>query len=145
MAEYSDGRLRELYFDAFEKRELKEAIEFRKQIIERGNGNLDDYFTVGECLFEIGEYAQCVDMLTHCINMGLEQNDSWYQSAAYTLRAYGLIKVGKYNEAMFDISNIQNNEGVFWLRNHPEIDKKLLEKFLKSEVGHSSVNKKRSK
>lgn len=122
--------LRKKSYAALSHRDLYEAIECRREIINRGEGKLGDYYLVGEWSVELKNYELAIEMLTYCIEKGYEQNSQWYENSAYILRAYSFIQLDNYQEARKDVENSYVSETISWLEGHPDLDKHFLLKLL---------------
>lgn len=92
----------------------------------------DDYYFIGQYLFEFEEYLSAIKMLTCCIDIGYKNNSTWYRSMAYLLRAYGFAKTGNYSKAKNDMAYIDDKTRISWLF-HPEkeISKEVITSMLK--------------
>ncbi|TGB85802.1 hypothetical protein FEK47_24915 [Escherichia sp. E3659] len=112
--------LRERYHDAWEAGNIRESIGFLQEIIDNGEGDLSDYYSIGERYFECEEYENAIGILTICLQKGRELSNTWFQSCAYLLRAYALITLNKTDEARNDIQHIPDDTSVTWLYKHPE-------------------------
>jgi tetratricopeptide (TPR) repeat protein len=118
-------KLRELSFSAIQEYDYEKAISYRNEIIEQESADLGDYFFIGQWSVEINDYKSASEVLTQCINFGKENSRSWYDSSAYLLRAYALVKLNKLSDAMLDMEYIEENFkdcSITWLTNHPVID-----------------------
>jgi tetratricopeptide (TPR) repeat protein len=126
MSEVNNENLRDKYYELMAQRDIEGALALRCQIILSGNADRGDYYSIGENYFELGEFENAVKAFTQCINLGVKENNFWFQNCAYILRAYSLIKLKKISEAKEDIFKIDEDEKVTWINGYSEINKKKL-------------------
>lgn len=130
-------KLRERSFSAIQEYDYERAIFYRNKIIEQNKADLGDYFFVGQWSVELNDYKSAVEVLTQCIDFGKENSRSWYDSSAYLLRAYTLVKLKKSCDAMLDMEYIEENFkdcSITWLTNHPVINLDYLKDLLLGEI-----------
>ncbi|KUQ58365.1 hypothetical protein [Enterobacter bugandensis] len=83
-------RLRKAFWEGY--RDKDRAIEVLNRIELSGETALDNYYFVGEHLFEFEEYHKAIEMFTLCIVIEERKNITWYHDCNYLLRAYSYIK-----------------------------------------------------
>lgn len=74
------------------------------QAVEQDGGDPNKWETYGESLYYLGEYKQCIEAMTKCIELTSTQNGSskWLKGA-YKLRGESLKKIGKHSKGEKDI------------------------------------------
>ncbi|RKG41001.1 hypothetical protein [Acinetobacter rongchengensis] len=101
-----------------------EAYQLSLKLIDK-HYDLFNFYIASELAIELNEFYSAIDLCTKLIQASLEQNDSWYLSVAFLLRAYSYAKIGNSEGALADL-NMQilkedSDESVFWLQNHDVI------------------------
>ncbi|MHC1727571.1 MAG: tetratricopeptide repeat protein [Syntrophobacteraceae bacterium] len=79
------------------------AKEDREAILGTGQGVLSDYYLAGDNALSSGNFSQASFWLREVLRLGQEQNENWFESAAYFLLAFAQMELGNYREA---ISNL---------------------------------------
>lgn len=81
------------------------ALRARKTIIDMGDGRLKDYFLYGNNALSLGKYEDASDRFKEVLRKGAEQNETWFDSAAYFLLSYAQMELCNFDEALKYLEN----------------------------------------
>jgi tetratricopeptide (TPR) repeat protein len=88
------------------------------------HANSDSYnYFLGEYSIELQSFKDALKYLSKCIEISKSTSESWYQDAAYLLRAYCNAKLGRSNDASADLLHASEDESMEWIEAVPPITK----------------------
>jgi tetratricopeptide (TPR) repeat protein len=82
------------------------ALQDRKSIIDMGEGRLRDYYLSGDNALSIGKFEEASKWLKEVLRKGSEQNEIWFDSAAYFLLSYAQMKLGHFDDSLNYLENV---------------------------------------
>jgi tetratricopeptide (TPR) repeat protein len=116
---------RELALTALGNGDLVTAFSLMSESLEK-NSLLDDVYLTGELALDLGLYCDAINFLTRVISQSINENEGWYIESAYIGRAYAWAKIGEFSCAREDIIKAGEDAELFWLKNHPFINKTVI-------------------
>lgn len=84
------------------------ALRDRKKILAKDGTQLKDYYLTANNALEIRDFRQASDLLDKLLSLGREQNEFWFESAAFFLQAYALMELEEYNNALICLEKALN-------------------------------------
>lgn len=90
------------------------------------------HYFAGEHLLELGQFAKAMRYLGRCIEIAQSSGDGWYQDSAHLLRAYCAAKIGKFDVARRDLSEIKDDDPMSWLNAEPIVSKSSIERMIQA-------------
>jgi tetratricopeptide (TPR) repeat protein len=79
--------------------EYDAAIADRERIVEAGEPLLRDYYQLGDNAISLCRFPEAIKWLTKTLEVGREQKESWFESAALMLLAYAQVHTGALADA----------------------------------------------
>ena len=83
--------------------DYRNALEDREAIFALRKGDMRDYYLAGDDAIDFGDFERAVAYLEEVLRLGNEQNEKWFESAAYLLLAYAQYELGQYDDALVNI------------------------------------------
>ena len=117
-------------FDALERGDIQAAFIYISEGITADTHDLGDLYLAGELALDLGLYQEAIGFMNRVIEISNSEKDFWYLEEAYVVRAYAWLKMGRHDLTQDDLTHIDDDAQVFWLKNHPVIDKKTLLSFM---------------
>jgi tetratricopeptide (TPR) repeat protein len=82
------------------KGDYHRAIEDRTEIIRSGQGELGDYFRLGDNFLAVAEFDQAKKWFAELLRRGSDAHDDWFTSVALLLSAYCEMELGLFDLAV---------------------------------------------
>jgi len=86
------------------------ALQVRKTIIDMGEGRLRDYYLSGDNALSLGKYKEASGWFKEVLRKGAEQNETWFDSAAYFLLSYAQMELCNFDDALKYLENAISRE-----------------------------------
>jgi tetratricopeptide (TPR) repeat protein len=85
----------------------REALADYQVVIGSGSRKIGDYYLAAETAYLLGEYKLGCGWLGRVLDIGAESDEDGFNSAAHFLSAYGLMKLGKYDQALDSLNSAE--------------------------------------
>jgi hypothetical protein len=94
--------------------------------VDRFENRLEILCFAGELALEAGLFIQAVETLGFLLHEGELEGEIWYRGGALAMRAFALLELGRVEDAMLDIKQLDDELEIFWIANVPTLEKKSL-------------------
>ncbi|MBL8708131.1 MAG: hypothetical protein JNL25_02960 [Rhodospirillaceae bacterium] len=105
---------------------LEQAFSVRESITLSPHAEIYDHHSAGVDAVRLKQFDKAYPYLTRAIELSITENDSYYLSVCYCLRAYVHAQRGDVPSTMQDLAHLEDDHELGWIPNVPKLTKDYL-------------------